>query len=181
MHTLIRSALASAAGLTLAFLATGECPAQAPKVGIAAAKTKPREFEEFIKGLPKTDLLKLRGNTQNEAAQSLSAKIGSAEVQKEGTFRVAVERVEAMTFPEQTEGGWRVWCKNEPIKQGSVTVNTLAFIYVRKDPEGVLAKARHGQDLTVSGKVNRADITIIDSSPLLTVDIDATSLRAGRK
>lgn len=102
MHALIRSALSSAVGLTLAFLSTGECPAQAPKAGTAAAKTNPREFEEFIKGLPKTDLLKLRGNSQNEAAQELSKKIGAAEVQKEGTFRVAVERVEAMRAREQT-------------------------------------------------------------------------------
>lgn len=155
-----------------------ESLAQAPKETSTPAAVKPREFEEFVKNLPKGDLLTLRGNKAVESAMVISRKIEAAELRKESTFRCKVERVEPWQYADSPGKAWRVQVKGERIKHGSVGVDLSAWVHVRSDPAGIMAKVRSGQELIVTGQINRSDITINNGSPALNVDLDATSLTA---
>jgi hypothetical protein len=181
MNALNRPLLLSVLCLAMAFLSWNKALAQSPKDASPAVKIKPREFSEFVKNLPKSDLSKLGGSKQNEIADALSNKVREAEANKEGVFRLPMGRVETFQFAEQTENGWRIECHDQPVRHGGVTFNVDVWIYVRKDPDKMLSKARPGQDVTVTGKVTEAPgIRMVAGVPTLGVNIDAVSLKMGK-
>lgn len=65
--------------------------------------------------------------------------------------------------------GWRLAVKNE-MKQGGMTIGVWAWIHVHTDPNGVIPKLKVGKVVTVTGKINRADITVTQA-PRLNIDL----------
>ena len=160
----------------LALLASLDAPAQAPKEAIPA---KPREIEDMFALIPKGDLMKLRGSKQAETIKEINAKIGAAELQKEGTFRITVDSVEPKVFEEGLKG-WAVRGKQKLLKAGGATIIVTSWIYVRVDPDKLLAKIRSGRDLVVTGRVAKAELALLQGDNYFTADIHTTTISEGK-
>lgn len=170
--------------LVLSFLVLGSClhlSAQAPKPKTETKPSKPREFGDIIKSIPKSDLSNLRGNKKADAVMEISKKLTAAEAGKEGTFRVKVDRVEPWLFQTDNVSGWRIDCANESFKESGVTIGLVAYVYFRQDPDKKIEKIRPGREVVVSGTVSRAGMTTNpNGNPQLNVDIQATGLGEGK-
>lgn len=55
--------------------------------------------------------------------------------------------------------GWRVRVPDTRIRSGSKTVISRTFLYFRKADGGPLATLKKGDEVTVTGKITRADFT----------------------
>lgn len=156
-----------------------QAPKEAPKN--ETKPTKPREFADIVKTIPKADLSNLRGNKKADAVIEIGKKLTAAEQGKEGTFRVKVDRVDSWLFQPDNVTGWRIDCANESFKESGVTIGLVAYVYFRQDPEKKLAKLRPGREVVVSGTLSRAGMTLSpNGSPQLNFDIQATSLGEGK-
>ncbi len=160
--------------LIASLLMTLHLSAQAP-AGAGAV----REFKDLLKHIPSKDFLKLRGNTKAETAMAMSKDITTRELEKESTFRVKVGKVEAWPFPNKGITGWRLAVQDEKVKEGSLNIIVSAWIYVHTDPDGLIPKIRPGKEVTVSGKILRADITAVDV-PKLNVDLVVPVLKVAK-
>ncbi|TDU63107.1 hypothetical protein EI77_04529 [Prosthecobacter fusiformis] len=124
-------------------------------------KAKARELEDVLEDIPSKDILKLRGSTKQVAATEISSKLVAAEVTKETTFKLKVDKVIPWSFPQQGNvQGWRANSNSERIRCGSVMFDTNIQLYIKQDPKGLLEKMRPGTELVVTGKVSRCDITV---------------------
>ena len=135
-----------------------------------------REFKDMLKGFPSKEFLKLRGNTKVETSMEMSKQITAKELGKEGTYRGKVTKIEVWPFPERGITGWRLAVEDD-LKQGSMTINVWAWVYVHTDPNGVIPKIKVGKEVTVTGKVNRADLSVTEA-PRLNIDLIVTAMTA---
>jgi hypothetical protein len=131
---------------------------------------KVRSFKDMLKDIPAKELLKLSGNKKVEVAMELSKQITLRELGKEGAYQGKIGKIEVWPFPEKGITGWRL-AVEDTFKRGGDTINVWAWVYIHTDPEGVVPKLKVGKEILVTGKVNRADLSITDAGPRLNVDL----------
>lgn len=156
------------------FAAAMNLKAQAP-----APAGSVREFKDMLKDIPSKEFLKLRGSTKTETAAAMSKEITLREVNKESTFSIEVGKVDVWPFAGENITGWRVHCKDERVKEGSLYITVSAWAYIRADPEGILKKIRPGKKIIVTGTLTRADITAV-AEPVLNIDMRVSSIKADK-
>lgn len=137
-----------------------------------------RTFKDMLKDIPSKDLLKLWGNKKVETAMAMSQQINAHELGKLGTYRGKVSRIDSYPYPEKNVVGWRLGVEDN-FKRGGDTFIVFAWVMVHTDPSGMISKIRVGDEITVTGKVNRAELTAIDA-PRLNVDLIVPVMNDGK-
>lgn len=129
-----------------------------------------RKFKDMLKAIPAKDFGQLYGNKKVEASMAMSKLIADKEVNKEGTFRGIVTKIEPWPFPQQGVTGWRL-AVEDILDQRGVTISVWAWVLVQTDPNGVMPKIKVGREITVTGKVTRAEFMASAATPRLNVDL----------
>lgn len=129
-----------------------------------------REFKDMLKDIPSKEILKLSGTKKLEVAKEISQQLTLKEHGKDGTYKGKVTSIEVWPFPERGITGWRL-ALQDTFKRGGDTILVWAWVHVYTDPEGVMPKLKEGKEITVTGKINRSDISITDAGPRLNVDL----------
>ncbi|MCX6848146.1 MAG: hypothetical protein NTY98_04440 [Verrucomicrobia bacterium] len=136
-----------------------------------------REFKDMLKDIPSKDLLKLSGNKKEEVAMEMSKQITLKELGKEGAYKGKIGSIEVWPFPDKGITGTRLSLQ-DTFKRGGDTIIVWAWVYIHTDPSGVVPKLKVGKEITVSGKVNRADLSITPAGPRLNVDLIVPAMPA---
>jgi len=136
-----------------------------------------REFKDMLKDFPSKDILKLSGGKKEEVAMEMSKQLTLKEHGKEGTYKGKIGSIEVWPFPERGITGWRI-ALQDTFKRGGDTILVWAWVHVHTDPDGVMPKLKVGKEITVTGKVNRADLSITPSGPRLNVDLIVPAMPA---
>lgn len=151
-----------------------------PIAGLAQNGPKAaREISEVLEVIPSKDLLKLRGNSKPQSLVEASNKLMAAEVNNTSTFKLKVGKAIPWNFPQQGGGsGWRVEA-SERYRSGGLTIECVAYLYIRQDPQEILPKIRPGAELMATGKVTRCDL----NSPnkiILNMDVQVESFELAK-
>lgn len=152
-----------------------------PMTGFAQNGQKTaRGISDVLEVIPAKDLLKLRGNTKPQSLVEASNKLFAAEGNKTSTFKIKVDKAIVWNFPQQGGGqGWRVEAAGERYRSGGITIESVAYLYIRQDPLDILSKIRPGAELVATGKVTRCDL----NSPnkiILNMDIQVESFELAK-
>lgn len=143
-----------------------------------SAPAEVRTFKEMLKAIPSKDILKLWGDKKVALAAAMSKQINAKEVGKVGTYRGKVSKIDPFAFPEKNIVGWR-FAVEDNFKRGGDTFSVFAWVMVHTDPLGLIPKIRVGDEITVTGKVNRAELTAVDA-PRLNVDLIVPVMNDGK-
>jgi hypothetical protein len=151
--------------------------AQAPA---GSAPAGAREVKDLVKSVEK-DLGNLRsGSKKQDAAMEISKSLTATEVNKTTTLKFKVASVNSWHFPGPNITGWRVEAGREKFREGGVNMELALFAHFKEDPSGKVAKLKKGQEIIVSGKVTRCDITALNLV-VLHVDMGDAVLEDGKK
>jgi len=137
-----------------------------------------RSFKDMLKDVPAKEILKLWGPKKVETATAISQQINAREVGKVGTYRGKVTKMDPYSFPNENLIGWRLGVEDD-FKRGGDTLAVFSWVMVHTDPNGLIPKIRIGDEITVSGKVNRAELTATDA-PRLNVDLIVPVMNDGK-
>ncbi len=119
-----------------------------------------RAFKDMLKDIPAKEMLKLWSDKKAEVALSITQQIETKEVGKVGTYRGKVTKIDPYSF------------RNENLV-------VFSWVMVHTDPQGLIPKIRLGDEITVTGTVNRAELTAIDN-PRLNVDLIVPVMNNGK-
>lgn len=137
-----------------------------------------RSFKDMLKDVPAKEMLKLFGPKKVEVAASISQQINAKEVGKVGTYRGKVSKVDPYSYPNENLVGWRLGVEDN-FKRGGDTIGVFTWVMVHTDPTDMIPKIRVGDEITVTGKVNRAELTATDA-PRLNVDLIVPVMNDGK-
>ena len=128
-----------------------------------------RAFKDLLKDIPAKDILKLWGTKKVETSMAMSEQIKAREIGKEGTFRGKVQTIESWPYPALSIVGWRIGIEDS-FKRGGDVIIVSTLVYIHTDPNGVMPKIKEGKEVTITGKVTRADLTVT-GAPKLNIDM----------
>lgn len=154
----------------LLLLSITEARAQKAPAGV-------REFKDMLKDIPSKDILKLSGGKKEEVAMEMSKQLTLKEHGKEGTYKGKITSIEVWPFPERGITGWRI-ALQDTFKRGGDTILVWAWVHIHTDPNGVMPKLKVGKEIVVTGKVNRADLSLTPTGPRLNVDLIVPAMMA---
>ena len=137
-----------------------------------------REFKDMLKDIPAKEMLKLWSDKKAEVALSITRQIETREVGKVGTYRGKVTKIDPYSFRNENLVGWRLGVE-ESFKRGGDTLLVFSWVMVHTDPNGLIPKIRLGDEITVTGTVNRAELTANDN-PRLNVDLIVPVMNNGK-
>ncbi|MBN8422828.1 MAG: hypothetical protein J0L73_28225 [Verrucomicrobia bacterium] len=137
-----------------------------------------RAFKDMLKDIPAKEMLKLWSDKKAEVALSITRQIETKEVGKVGTYRGKVTKIDPYSFRNENLVGWRLGVE-ESFKRGGDTLLVFSWVMVHTDPDGLIPKIRLGDEITVTGTVNRAELTAIDN-PRLNVDLIVPVMNNGK-
>ncbi len=137
-----------------------------------------RAFKDMLKDIPAKEMLKLWSDKKAEVALSITRQIETKEVGKVGTYRGKVTKLDPYSFRNENLVGWRLGVE-ENFKRGGDTLLVFSWVMVHTDPQGLIPKIRLGDEITVTGTVNRAELTAIDN-PRLNVDLIVPVMNNGK-
>jgi|GEM_PF-4964269 len=137
-----------------------------------------RAFKDMLKDIPAKEMLKLWSDKKAEVALSITRQIETKEVGKVGTYRGKVTKIDPYSFRNENLVGWRLGVE-ENFKRGGDTLLVFSWVMVHTDPNGLIPKIRLGDEITVTGTVNRAELTAIDN-PRLNVDLIVPVMNNGK-
>ncbi|MHB1083164.1 MAG: hypothetical protein ACYC67_27475 [Prosthecobacter sp.] len=137
-----------------------------------------RAFKDMLKDIPAKEMLKLWSDKKAEIALSITRQIETKEVGKVGTYRGKVTKIDPYSFRNENLVGWRLGVE-ENFKRGGDTLLVFSWVMVHTDPNGLIPKIRLGDEITVTGTVNRAELTAIDN-PRLNVDLIVPVMNNGK-
>jgi hypothetical protein len=137
-----------------------------------------RTFKDILKDVPAKEILKLWGPKRVETAMAISLQINAREVGKVGTYRGKVSKIDPYSYPNENLIGWRLAVVDD-FKRGGDTLAVFSWVMVHTDPHGMIPKIRVGDEVTVTGKVNRAELTATDV-PRLNVDLIVPEMNDGK-
>lgn len=137
-----------------------------------------REFKDMLKDIPSKEMLKLWSDKKAEVALSITRQIETREVGKVGTYRGKVTKIDPYSFRNENLVGWRLGVE-ESFKRGGDTLLVFSWVMVHTDPNGLIPKIRLGDEITVTGTVNRAELTANDN-PRLNVDLIVPVMNNGK-
>jgi hypothetical protein len=132
--------------------------------GHAADEKKGREVEDVLKHVTDKELMKLRGG-RGEGVKEVSVKLSTAEVTKDTTFVLKVDKMEDWNFPNQGNvDGWKAKGIPERLRVAGVYIETNVILFIKKEAlnqEGldIVKKHRPGNKLLLAGRVTRCEIT----------------------
>lgn len=129
-----------------------------------------RKFKDMLKAVPSKDFGQLYGSKKVEASMAMSKLIAAKELNKEGTFRGTVTSIEPWPFPALGVTGWRI-AVEDSLDQRGVNISVWVWVQVHTDPNGVIPKIKVGKEITVTGKVTRAEFVASAATPRLNVDL----------
>ena len=129
-----------------------------------------RKFKDMLKAVPSKDFAQLYGSKKVDASLGMSKLIAAKELNKEGTFRGIVTKIEPWPFPQLSVTGWRLAVEDN-LDQRGVTISVWAWVLVQTDPNGVIPKVKVGKEITVTGKVSRVEFIASADTPRLNVDL----------
>ena len=172
-HRAVRLLLLAAAAL-LPCLGTPEVRAQAQAAPVGTV----RSFKDMLKNVPSKQVLKLWGDRRVEVAADITAQITAWEVGKVGTYRGTVSKIEPFSFPEKKLIGWRIGVE-DTIKRGADTLGVFTWLIIHTDPRGLVPRIRVGDSVTVTGTVNRTELTAHES-PRLNIDLIIPVMNDGK-
>lgn len=156
---------------TLCLLLTLFCFFPALNKGMAEnAPGTVRKFKDMLKAVPSKDFGQLYGSKKVEASMAMSKLIAAKELNKEGTFRGTVTSIEPWPFPALGVTGWRI-AVEDSLDQRGVNISVWVWVQVHTDPNGVIPKIKVGKEITVTGKVTRAEFVASAATPRLNVDL----------
>ncbi len=158
----------------------------APLLLLAAAGTSAsaqnvggvRAFKDILKDIPSKEMLKLWSDKKVEIAFSITQQINAKETGKVGTYRGKVTKIDPFSFLNEKVIGWRLGVE-DTFKRGGDTLLVFSWVLVHTDPLGLIPKIRVGDEITVTGKINRAELTAIDA-PRLNVDLIVPIMNDGK-
>lgn len=164
----------------LFLLAVGVLLLQALGVTDAQAQSSSgvRSFKDMIKSVSSKDLLKLWSDTKVQAASDITAQISSREVGKTGTYRGTVTKIEQHIFQATKTTGWRLGVEDS-IRRGADTLGVFTWLIIQTDPRGLIPRIRIGDEVTVTGTVNRTEVSVTDN-PRLNVDLLIPEMNDGK-
>jgi hypothetical protein len=137
-----------------------------------------RAFKDILKDIPSKLMLKLWSDKKAEIALSITQQIEAKEVGKVGTYRGTVTKIDPYSFRNENIVGWRLGVE-ETFKRGGDTLLVFSWVMVHTDPLGLIPKIRIGDEITVTGKVNRAELTAVDA-PRLNIDLIVPVMNDGK-
>jgi hypothetical protein len=137
-----------------------------------------RSFKDVLKDIPSKEMLKLWSDKKVEIAFSITQQINAKEVGKVGTYRGRVTKIDPYSFLNEKLIGWRL-AVEDTFKRGGDTLLVFSWVMVHTDPQGLIPKIRIGDEITVTGKVNRAELTAVDA-PRLNIDLIVPVMNDGK-
>lgn len=137
-----------------------------------------RAFKDMLKDIPAKEMLKLWSDKKAEIALSVTRQIETKEVGKVGTYRGKITKIDPYSFRNENLVGWRL-AMEDTFKRGGDTLLVFSWVMVHTDPQGLIPKIRVGDEITVTGTVNRAELTAIDN-PRLNVDLIVPVMNEGK-